>query len=108
MHIERLTPDWSAAYEWDDMVLTRKLFQPGRRRELERAALLKREGVVEDRETFGRWCLSIPLEDYEYLTRWSIKWRDLGAPCNATREKAYRRFLASPDSRPYRVRDRAS
>ena len=108
MEIERLTPDWSAAYEWCDMTLTRRLFQPGRRRALEHAATLLREAVVEDREVFGRWCLSIPLEDHEFLTRWSIRWRDLGSSDNTTREKAWRRFLAHPDSRPYRVRERAS
>ncbi len=82
--------------------LYRKLSQDGRERQLiltRNAELRKSPGVIVDK-SLGRYCLSIPIEDYEALGR---KYPELKSPCNETRRRFYQRFLRSPESLPYRV-----
>ncbi len=105
--VTQLDDLWAAEWEETDGILYRRLFQPGRRAVMEETAKIRSEGIVQDRELFGRWCLTIPYEDHERLKR-SVKWRELGSIDNATRHRAWRRFLQSPDSAPYRVREKAS
>ncbi len=105
--VEQLDELWSAQWEESDGILRRRLFQPGRQAAMEEIAAIRSAGVVGDRELFGRWCLSVPYEDMERLKR-SVKWRELGSMDTETRHRAWRRFMQSPDSAPYRVRERAS
>lgn len=108
MRHQRLDEIWSASYRLDGSVLTRRLYQPSRTAVLEAVKSLRTEQVVEDRDDLrARWCLSIPLEDWEALRR-HPKWCELHSGDNDTRQKAWRRFLVHPDSAPYRVRDKAS
>ncbi len=105
--VEWLDDLWAAEWEESDGILYRRLFQPGRRAVMEETAAIRSAGIVEDREGLGRWCLTIPEEDMEYLKR-SVKWRELGSYDTETRHRAWRRFMQSPDSAPYRVREGAS
>lgn len=50
--------------------------------------------------TFGRQVLSIPELDWELIR---ALYPELEAPDNEIRTKAWRKFMASPDSEPYRV-----
>lgn len=105
--ITRLDDLWSAQWEESDGTLYRRLFQPGRDEAMRDAAKLRASGIVQDREVLGRWCLSVPYQDLERLKR-STKWRELGSLDNEVRGRAWRRFMKSSDSAPYRVRERAS
>ena len=51
--------------------------------------------------SWGRWALSIPQLDWYHLQR---KYPELGSQDKHTREKALQRFMASPESAPYKVR----
>ena len=50
---------------------------------------------------WARWALSIPQLDHYYLCK---KYPDLASPDKHTREKALAKFMASPESAPYKVR----
>ena len=104
---QRLDETWSAEYERDGDTLTRRLYQPDRNAVLEDVKAIRDAGIVEDRPFRGRWCLSIPFDDWETLRRHPV-WRDLHSVDNATSQAAWRRFLVHPDSEIYRVRDKAS
>lgn len=77
--------------------------QPGRVGILEAVAATRREHPVADRPGFGRWALSVPLEDHAQLVR---KYPELGSPDARIRSAAWLRFIKSPESAPYRMRDR--
>ena len=103
----RLDEVWNGEFDQDGTVLTRRLYQPERHGILSAVKTIRDERVVEDRDFLGRWCLSIPFEDWERLRRHPV-WRDLHSVDNATSQAAWRRFLVHPDSAIYRVRERAS
>ena len=50
---------------------------------------------------WARWALSIPQLDHYYLCK---TYPDLASPDKHTREKALAKFMASPESAPYKVR----
>lgn len=104
---QRLDEVWTGEYERDGDTLTRRLVQPDRDKILEAVKKIRQEGIVEDRPLRGRWCLSIPFEDWETLRRHSV-WKDLHSVDNATSQAAWRRFLVHSDSEIYRVRQNAS
>ena len=80
--------------------LYRKLTQPDRHLILSRnAELRKNPGVITDL-SFGRYHLSIPLEDYEVLKK---KYPVIVRGSNAERTAFYKRFIRSVESIPYRV-----
>ena len=56
-----------------------------------------------DRPGLGRWMLSIPFEDYLAL---QVKYPELASPDGQIKTRAYKRFMASPESKPYRLRER--
>lgn len=70
---------------------------------LDTLAELRKAGPMRDIPGFGRWALSIPLEDMLALR---IKYPDLASSDPFTKTRAYRRFIASDESIPYRVRER--
>ena len=75
--------------------------QPDRQLILHRnAELQKNPGVITD-ISFGRYHLSIPLEDYEVLKR---KYPILVNGSNDERTAFYKKFIRSVESKPYRVR----
>jgi hypothetical protein len=47
--------------------------------------------------------LSIPFEDYLAL---QVKYPELASPDGQIKTRAYKRFMASPESKPYRLRER--
>ena len=51
--------------------------------------------------SWGRWALSIPQLDHYYLCK---KYPDLASPDKQIRERALAKFMASPESAPYKVR----
>lgn len=63
------------------------------------AELRKNPGVLTDL-SFGRYALSIPLEDYEVLKQ---KYPILVNGSNAERAAFYKKWLRSSESIPYRV-----
>ena len=82
--------------------LFRRQTQPNRELLLERNAKLRREGGLADL-TFAGLELRIPEIDYYQLRK---KYPDLNAPDGEIRTKAWRRFAASSEADPYRIRDR--
>jgi hypothetical protein len=67
---------------------------------LQRNAKLRAEpGALRDL-SFGRLALSIPYDDWKALR---ARYPELGARDVATRSAAWRRFIASSESLPYRV-----
>lgn len=65
--------------------------------------LQKMDEPVPDREGLGRWALSIPLLKWVELRR---KYPAMRSKDAQTRTKAYLAFMQSPESIPYRVRQR--
>ena len=105
---QRLDDIWGAYYEQSGHTVTRCLVQPERPQVLEAIKTIRNEGIVEDRPGIrGRWCLSIPFADWEWLKR-HPKWCELTSHDRDTRHKAWMRFMNHPDSAPFRVRDKAS
>lgn len=62
--------------------------------------LRKNPEAIRPLQSMG-WALSIPEADYYNLRRLNP---DLAAPCALTRTVAWKKFIASPESLPYRVR----
>jgi hypothetical protein len=56
-------------------------------------------GAINDL-SFGRWALSVPELDNIYLVK---KYPDLNSPDGPTKQRALAKFMASPESIPYRV-----
>ena len=67
------------------------------------AELRKCSEPIPDREGLGRWALSIPFVDWLALRR---KYPELASADPQIRSRAYLRFMASPESMPFRVRAR--
>ena len=90
-------------------LIHRRLYQPERDATMGAVKDLRNSGMVQDTPTGAnwRWCLSIPYDDLEALRR-SVKWCELFAPDRETSQRAWRRFMQSSDSAPYRVRERAN
>jgi hypothetical protein len=70
---------------------------------LESVAALRNEGGANDTEGLGRWALSIPFEDWLRLRE---KYPELASKDAKTKSRAYLRFMRSPESEPFRVRER--
>jgi len=67
------------------------------------AAEVRKEGGVPDRPGLGRLALTIPPGDYQALRRANP---DLASPDGKIRSRAWVKFMQSPESLPYRVRDK--
>ena len=67
------------------------------------AAELRKEGGVRDRDGLGRLALTIPPGDYQALRRANP---DLASSDAKVRTAAWKKFMRSPESLPYRVRDK--
>ena len=72
-----------------------------------RAAILERNqelrrnpGALQEPE-WARWTLSIPALDWEHLKK---KYPDLAQPAGDIKDAALAKFMASPESEPYKVR----
>ena len=93
---------WKLEYKYqphEDRLYVKRS-QPDRDLILHRnAELQKNPGVITD-FSFGRYHLSIPLEDYEVLKK---KYPILVNGSNAERTAFYKRFIRSSESRIYRV-----
>jgi len=62
------------------------------------------EGIVpQDRDGLGRWMLSIPFEDWLRLRE---KYPDLASPDGKIKTRAYYKLMASPESIPFRLREK--
>lgn len=83
--------------------LTHVLHQPSRHLILDTAARMRLLEPMRDREGLGRWALSIPFEDWVALRR---KHPELASTDAHVKTRAYLRFMASDESKPYRVRER--
>ena len=68
---------------------------------LETNRQLRREGLKD--LSFGRWALSIPEIDYKKLVKANPALKSLDT---VERTLAWKRFMASPESVPYRVNER--
>lgn len=87
-------------YQPSEDRLYRRLTQPSRDAVMEAIKTVRNEGAVRKQDVM-RWELSIPLIDRELL---GIKYPDLNSPDGKIRSAAWKRFIASEESRPYRVR----
>lgn len=94
-------------YEPNEDKLVRRLYQPERDQVMEAIKDIRNSGMLRDVPTVGRWVASIPHEDYERLTR-DPRWAGLKSTNYAERQDAWRRFLQSPISKPYMVRENAA
>ena len=82
-----------------------RLIQPTRNLVLERnQELRKNPDAIRKLESMG-WELSIPLSDYHNLRK---KYPDLASPDGLVRSLAWKQFIGSAESVPYRVRDRVN
>jgi len=96
--VSRIGPFLEKAQEQDGrLYVARK--QPARNAILETVSEIRKDRLAKTL-SFGRPELSIPFEDYERLTRANPDLRSTDA---ATKTAAWRRFLRSADSAPYRV-----
>lgn len=78
--------------------------QPGRELILDTNQRLRNEDLItKDRPGFGRYALNIPFEDYVAL---QAKYPELASNDPLVKSKAYHKFMQSPESLPYRVRER--
>ncbi len=105
----RLDEIWAGRFVFDEAEgqVHRQLLQPDRKARLELCAELRKDKIVPSDSPMGRWCLSIPLWDWERLGR-DPKWCELHSQDAETAQRAMRRFLVHPDSTPFRVQENAS
>ncbi len=78
--------------------LVRENYQPSRNAVLEATKQRRNEGVMQD-APFGRCELTIPQLDYQRLIR---AYPALNSHDTVEQTKAWKRFLRSPESEPYR------
>ena len=79
-----------------------RLVQPGRNDLMNTLAEMRKAdpSILRKMESMG-WELSIPFEDYHQLVK---KYPDLKAPHALTRTLAWKKFMGSAESAPYKVR----
>lgn len=82
--------------------LTVVLEQPTRPLILDTTAELRKAGGAPDRPGLGRWALSVPFEDWVALRE---KYPDLASPDAQIKSRAWLAFIASAESKPYKVRE---
>ena len=81
--------------------LTAERRQYGRDDIMQTLEQFRREGIKPgDRDGLGRWALSIPFEDFERLC---LKYPELASKDPQTKSAAYKRFMRSDASKPYRM-----
>lgn len=90
-----------AKREGDGLTVFRE--QPLRPLILDTVAELRKCEPMADREGLGRWALSIPQLDWLELRG---KYPELASHDPVIKSRAYARFINSPESLPYRVRER--
>jgi len=78
-------------------------YGPGDLQALRANESMRKAGGARDTEGLGRLALSIPPGHYMALIRANP---DLNSPDAKVQTAAWRRFIASPESLPYRVRDK--
>ena len=100
-----LTEDGVTFANWrmEGSQLIREVRQPSRRPILAALAEVRKNPQALRPLTFMGWELRIPLNDYWPLLQ---KFPDLHSSDAETKTKAWRSFMASSESDPYRVRDR--
>ena len=76
--------------------------QPMERLILETNAELRKCEPMADREGLGRWALSVPFLKWVELRR---KYPDLASTCAEVKSRAWLRFINSPESAPFKVRE---
>jgi hypothetical protein len=96
----RPTPDGEHVDRWyfEDGKVWRVRSQNDRRAILEKNKALR--NADRRKEDGLRWALSIPTDDYDVLVKLNP---DLGSVDRQIKNQAWRKFLASPESIPYRV-----
>lgn len=87
-------------YQAHEDILYRRLSQPSRGFILERNARLRADPSGIRKLDWGRPALTIPLEDLMHL---KLKFPDLNSRDAEIRTRAWKKFLASGESRPYRI-----
>lgn len=85
----------------NEVLVTRE--QPSRSLILDQAQRLRNEPEALRPLSFGVWALTIPFEDLENLEAANP---ELKSTDKETRRRAWRKFIASPESLPYRVKER--
>jgi hypothetical protein len=98
--------------EWDEPVKTRlvpdgdrlvgEIIQPGATVMLDGIKTIRDNRLAKTLD-WGRAELEIPIIQLENLKR---RYPELGSPDHETKTRAWKRFAASPESLPYRVRGR--
>jgi len=88
-------------FDAHDGTLNRRLIQNNRLQILEQNRALRNEGVKD--MSFMRWALSIPEVDFMNLVR---KYPDLQSRDANSKTRAWRRFISSAESVPYRMHDK--
>jgi hypothetical protein len=83
--------------------LTMVTLDPKERLILETNAELRKCEPMADRDGLGRWALSVPFLKWVELRR---KFPALASTDAEVKSRAWRSFIASADSLPYRVRER--
>ncbi len=85
-----------------DKRLTVVMEQPSRPLILDTAAELRKAGGAPDRPGLGRWALSVPFEDWVRLRE---KYPDLASQDAQIKSRAWLAFIASDESKPFKVRE---
>lgn len=80
-------------------ILTTETSDPNSDRILEQNELIRNENLVTQRPDL-HWSLSLPEFEYHMLIR---KNPDLGSPDSGISTRAWKKYIASSESRPYRV-----
>jgi hypothetical protein len=70
---------------------------------LDTVARVRAAGGITDREALGRWALSIPFEDWLAIR---AKYPELASNDPKIKSRAYLRFMRSPESLPYKMREK--
>ena len=102
----RLNPEWEEPVKVDLVPEGEKLWgvqvQPGATTMLEGVQVIRDNRLAVDMD-WGRPELEIPFVQMENLKR---RYPELASPDHDIKLKAWKRFLADPESLPYRVRGR--
>jgi hypothetical protein len=77
--------------------------QPARNFIMEAIEDMRKVSLARDLPGLGRWALCIPLEDREKLGK---KYPDPDSTDPMIKSRAYAAFIASDESKPYRMRDK--
>lgn len=101
-----VNPDWAEPVKTrlvqDGGQLVGEMIQPGATRMLEGIQTIRDNRLAKTLD-WGRTELEIPILQLDKL---KLKYPDLASPDGETKTRAWKRFAASPEAAPYRVRGR--